>query len=88
VDLAGIRRAKWTEKPLCGDPQGYAAGAPESDVWLGVLITGVEISHTYHFARGVRFACHLWLSCEETPLFPAGVLMGVARGPRGGEGGA
>ena len=30
VDLAGIRRAKWTEKPLFGDPQGYAASASEA----------------------------------------------------------
>jgi hypothetical protein len=28
--LTGIRRAKWTEKPLCGGPQGYAASASEA----------------------------------------------------------
>src|SRR3712207_7645189 len=30
VDLAGVRRAKWTEKPTFDDPQGYAAGASEA----------------------------------------------------------
>src|SRR5215217_6163906 len=30
VDLAGLRREKWTEKPLCGDLQGYAASASEA----------------------------------------------------------
>jgi hypothetical protein len=30
VDLAGLRRAKWTGKPLCGDLQGYAASASEA----------------------------------------------------------
>src|SRR5829696_6388924 len=30
VDLAGLRRAKWTEKLLCGDLQGYAASASEA----------------------------------------------------------
>jgi hypothetical protein len=30
VDLAAIRRAKWTEKPTFDDPQGYAAGASEA----------------------------------------------------------
>jgi hypothetical protein len=28
--LAGIRRAQWTEKPLFGGPQGYAASASEA----------------------------------------------------------
>jgi len=30
VTLAGIRRAKWTERPLCGSPRDYAAGASEA----------------------------------------------------------
>jgi hypothetical protein len=27
MDLGGIRRVKWIEKPLIGGPQGYAASA-------------------------------------------------------------
>jgi hypothetical protein len=30
VDLAGLRRAKSTGKPLCGDLQGYAASASDA----------------------------------------------------------
>ncbi len=30
VDLAGIRRPKWSEKPLLGGPQGYAEGVWEA----------------------------------------------------------
>jgi hypothetical protein len=30
VGLAGIRRMKWTEKPLFVDPEGYAISASEA----------------------------------------------------------
>jgi hypothetical protein len=30
VNLTAIRRAKWTEKPLFGGPQGYAEGVSEA----------------------------------------------------------
>jgi hypothetical protein len=54
-------------------------------VWLGALITGIEKLHAHHSTRDVRLAYYLWFSREETLLFPAGVLTGVARGPRGGK---
>jgi hypothetical protein len=55
-------------------------------VWLGALITGIEILHAHHSTRDVRLAYYLlWFLREETLLFPAGVLTGVARGPRGGK---
>jgi hypothetical protein len=54
-------------------------------VWLGALITGIEILHAHHSTRDVRLAYYLLFSREETLLFPAGVLTGVARGPRGGK---
>jgi hypothetical protein len=28
--LARMRQAKWTEKPLCGDPRGQTASASEA----------------------------------------------------------
>jgi hypothetical protein len=30
VNLASMLRAKWIEKPLCGDPQGYASSASDA----------------------------------------------------------
>ena len=30
INLARMRQAKWTEKPLCGDPRGKTASASEA----------------------------------------------------------
>ena len=64
-DFAGIRRAKWTERPLRDDPHGYAAGAFET------LQTGSEGM----FAR-VRLLCNVWDKYHKlsASLGPAPVL--------------
>src|SRR5829696_6115807 len=56
VDLAGLRRAKWTEKLLCGDLQGYAASASEAFRTVSEEVFS-DVRRTKLLKRSCNFHC-------------------------------